>query len=100
MHRLRGKLTYANAVSTLALFLVLAGGTAFATQHLVPKNSVGTSQIKKEAITAAKIRTGAVTGAKIARASIDLGSLRPVPSAARAAVAAKAESAASGSFRG
>jgi hypothetical protein len=40
--RFRGKLTYANVTSSLALFLVLTGGLAFAAL----KNSVTTKQIK------------------------------------------------------
>jgi hypothetical protein len=59
MKRLLGKLTYANVVATLALFLVLAGGTAFAAKQMLPKNSIGPKQLKK----------GAVTPAKLSRAS-------------------------------
>ena len=55
MHHIRGKLTYANVVATLALFLVLAGGTAFAAVQL-EKESVGTSALKKEAVSLAKIK--------------------------------------------
>ncbi len=55
MHRIRGKLTYANVVSTLALFLVLAGGTALASKQLLPKNSVGATQLKKGAVTPVKL---------------------------------------------
>jgi hypothetical protein len=58
MNRLRSKLTYANVVATLALFVALAGGTAFAATQL-PKNSVGSKQIKKEAVTPAKLSTAA-----------------------------------------
>jgi hypothetical protein len=54
MRRLRGKLTYANVISTLCLFLLLGGGAAFAATQL-PKNSVGARQIKRGAITPAKI---------------------------------------------
>lgn len=91
MKRLHRKLTYANLVSTLALFLVLAGGGAFAAGKLA-KNSVGTRQIRKEAITAAKIKNGAVTGAKIAPGSITGSQINPaglgtVPSATEAASA-------------
>lgn len=64
MKRLRAKLTYANVVATLALFLVLAGGSAFAAGRLA-KNSVGTKQLKNAAVSAAKIRKGAVTPAKL-----------------------------------
>ena len=59
MKRLRGKLTYANVVATLALFLALAGGTAFAASQMLPKNSVGTKQIKKAAVTPEKLSTAA-----------------------------------------
>ena len=54
MNRLRAKLTYANVVSTLCLFLLLGGGAAFAASQL-PKNSVGAKQIKRGAITPAKL---------------------------------------------
>lgn len=54
MKRLRAKLTYANVVSTLCLFLLLGGGAAFAASQL-PKNSVGAKQIKRGAITPAKL---------------------------------------------
>jgi collagen triple helix repeat protein len=53
MGLLRRHLTYANVAASLALFLAL-GGAAYAGTQL-PKNSVGTNQIRKEAVTAAKI---------------------------------------------
>ena len=44
MKRLRGNLTYANVISTTALFLVLAGGTAFAAKEaLCPATASGRS---------------------------------------------------------
>jgi hypothetical protein len=54
LKRLRGHLTYANVMATIAVFLVLAGGTAFAATQL-GKESVGTNQLKKEAVTPAKL---------------------------------------------
>lgn len=54
MKRLSPKLTYANMIATLALFLVLAGGTAFAASQF-EKESVGTRALKKEAVTPAKL---------------------------------------------
>lgn len=65
----RPRLTYANVVSTLALFLVIAGGTAFAANQL-GKNSVGPKQLKANAVTAAKIKNGAVTAAKIKNGAV------------------------------
>jgi hypothetical protein len=89
MHRIRRKLTYANVISTLALFLVLAGGTAFAAKQMLPKNSVGTKQIKNNAITGAKIKNGTISGSKI-----NASSLGTVPSATSATTATNAAHAA------
>lgn len=75
MKRLRKRLTYANVMSSIAVFLVL-GGAAFAATQL-PKNSVGTKQLKKNAVTTAKIKKDAVTGAKVKEST-----LGTVPSAA------------------
>jgi hypothetical protein len=55
VHRVRRLLTYSNVVSTTALFLVLAGGSAFAATQMLPRNSVGAKQIKKGAVTPAKL---------------------------------------------
>jgi len=60
MKRARSKLTYANVMATVAVFLVLAGGTAFAGKvGLLPGNSVGTRQIKAGAVTPAKLSAAA-----------------------------------------
>lgn len=50
----RGKLTYANVISTLCLFLLLGGGTAYAASQL-GKESVDTAQLAREAVTPAKL---------------------------------------------
>lgn len=64
---MRPKLTFANVISCLALFIAL-GGLAVAAG--LPKNSVGTKQLKKNAVTAAKIKNGAVGAAKIQNGAI------------------------------
>jgi hypothetical protein len=87
LKHLRRHLTYANVVATIALFLVVSGGAAYAATSL-GKNSVGTRQIKNGAVTAAKIKNGAITGAKV-----NLGSLGTVPSAANATHAGSADNA-------
>jgi hypothetical protein len=61
--------TYANVVSTLALFLVLGGGAAFAAVQLGAE-SVGTRELKKNAVTKAKIKTGAVGSPEIAAGAV------------------------------
>jgi hypothetical protein len=47
-HRLLDRLSYANVIATLALFIAL-GGTSYAAIKL-PKNSVGSTQIKTGAV--------------------------------------------------
>jgi hypothetical protein len=51
------RLTYANVVATLALFVALGGGAYAATQ--LKKNSVGTRQLKNGAVTEAKLAADA-----------------------------------------
>ncbi|MGH2939115.1 MAG: hypothetical protein ACRDPE_13455 [Solirubrobacterales bacterium] len=86
MSFLRRKLTYANAMATVAVFIAL-GGASYAAVKL-PKNSVGTRQIKNNAVTGAKIRNRAVSGQKI-----DLSTLGTVPAASHAASADSAQNA-------
>lgn len=101
---LRGKLTYANVVSSLCLFLLLGSGAAVAASQLA-KNSVGSKQLKKNAVTTGKIKNGAVTEAKIAAgavtsskvasgsltgAQVDASTLGTVPSAHTATTATTA----------
>jgi hypothetical protein len=74
MKRIRGKLTYANVVATIALFLALSGASALAASQLA-KNSVGAKQLKSNAVTAAKIKTGAVTSPKVATGAIGAAQL-------------------------
>jgi hypothetical protein len=66
MKRLSGKLTYSNVISTLCLVLLLGGGTAYAASQL-EKESVGTKQLAKSAVTPAKLSKAAkkaLTGAQ------------------------------------
>lgn len=90
------KLSYANVMSTVAMFFVLTGATAVAANSLaknsvgskqIKKNAVTSSEIKKNAVTNAKIKKDAVTGAKVKNGSltgadINLGALGVVPQAA------------------
>ncbi len=56
---LRGGLTYANVMATVAVFIAL-GGASYAAVKL-PKNSVGSSQIKKNAVTGSRVRNSSLT---------------------------------------
>lgn len=88
MTKIRKRFTYSNVMSTIAVFLVLGGATAFAANQLgkntvgkkqLKANSVTTAKIKKNAVTTAKIKNDAVTGAKVNEAT-----LGTVPSATTA----------------
>ncbi len=58
-HQIRRRLTFANVVACLALFVAL-GGAAYAGTQL-PKNSVGTRQLKKNAVNSAKVKNHSLT---------------------------------------
>jgi hypothetical protein len=74
MKRFLPRLTYANVIASLALFIAL-GGAAVAAG--LPKNSVGPNQIKKGAVTGKAIRKQAVTSGKIAPKAVTAGKLGP-----------------------
>ncbi len=75
----------------IAIIALIAsfGGTAWAVKNSLPKNSVGSRQIKSAAVTTGKIANNAVTGSKVLTHSlegsdIDLNKLGTVPSAVAA----------------
>jgi hypothetical protein len=77
--------------------LVALGGTSYAALS-VPKNSVGTKQLKNGAVTSSKLHRGAVTGTKVANNSltgqqINAATLGTVPNATHAAIADSATNA-------
>jgi hypothetical protein len=86
MFKIGQRLTYANVMSTVAVFVALGGG-AYAIAQL-PANSVGAKQLKKSAVTSKKIKDGAIVGADINKAK-----LGPVPSATHAVTAGAAATA-------
>jgi hypothetical protein len=93
--QLRKRITYANVMSSIAVFLVL-GGAAVAAG--LAKNSVGSKQLKKNAVTTAKLKNNAVTTAKIRNgavtgAKLNLASVGKVPSATTADTANHANTA-------
>ena len=59
MHRLARRPSGAMVVACVALFVALAG-TSYATVLNVPKNSVGTPNLKRNAVTARKIAPNAI----------------------------------------
>ena len=90
MRRLKSKLTYANVMATIAVFIALGGASYAATQ--LPKNSVGSKQLKKNSVTTAKVKKEAITAAKVKKgtltgAQINSSTLGTVPNAGNAQTA-------------
>jgi hypothetical protein len=68
------RLTYANVISTLALFIALTGGVAYAAGRIhsgdIAKNAVRTNKIAPEAVRTGKIAAGAVISNRIANGAV------------------------------
>ena len=89
------KLTYANLVSTLALFLALGGGAAYAANKIhsgdiannavrsknIAPGAVDTNKTFKRAIISGKLAKGAVRSNQIADRAVDSTRSIPAPSA-------------------
>jgi hypothetical protein len=80
MKSFRRQLSYANVMSSLAVFLLLGGGMAVAAGGL-GKNTVGTKQLKKNAVTAEKVKDGSLLGADFAAGQLPAGPAGPAGSA-------------------
>jgi len=72
--QIRRRLSYANVMSTVSVFLILGGATAIAAK--VPKRSVGPRQLKANAVRTSKIKANAVTTRKIKRKAVTTSKLR------------------------
>jgi hypothetical protein len=83
--QIRKRLTFANVMSSIAVFLVLGGAAAFAaskkigsdqlkanavTAGKIKKNAVASTKIRQSAITTAKVKNKAITAAKIAKGAV------------------------------
>jgi hypothetical protein len=68
----RPVLTYANVMSTLGVFIAL-GGTSYA----VARNSIGTAQLKNNAVTSGKVRNGALTAKDLSANALKAGPRGP-----------------------
>jgi hypothetical protein len=58
LSRIRSRLTFANTMSLIAVFIAL-GGTGYAAVNL-PRNSVGNRQIRNNAVTGGKVKNGSL----------------------------------------
>jgi len=68
MDRVRGRLSYANVMSTIGVMLAL-GGTSYAAIKL-PSNSVGSAQIRSDAVRASELAPNAVTSGNVKNRSL------------------------------
>ena len=87
--QLRGRLTYANVVATLALFLALTGGVAWALE----RNSVKSKHIADDQVQSADVRDDTLAGGGLTGDDIQEGTLAQVPQANSANSAGTAGSA-------
>jgi hypothetical protein len=69
---IRRRATYSNTIATLALFVAL-GGVAVA--EGLPRNSVGTRQLKRRAVTAAKLAPKSVIAGKLGPNAVGPGNI-------------------------
>jgi hypothetical protein len=80
VHQIRKHLTYANVMSSLAVFLILGGATALAATKIdasqLKANSVKTGKIVKEAVTTSKIKNEAIGTTKIANEAVTTAKLQ------------------------
>jgi hypothetical protein len=79
MGAVRKRLTYANVIATLALFLALSGGVVWAAGKIgtnrLKAGAVTAGKIKRNAVIASKIQTNAVTGTKIKNGAVSFAKL-------------------------
>jgi hypothetical protein len=77
---LSGRLSPAMVVACLAL-LVALGGTSVAAVTAIPRNSVGTPQLQRNAVVSAKVRNGSLRAADFAAGQLPAGPAGPPGSA-------------------
>ena len=75
MSRLLHRPRYADVVGTLALVVAMSG-TAYAA-HALPKNSVGSKQIKDNKVASRDVRDGGIGAADLAAGSVGSAALQP-----------------------
>lgn len=84
MSQLRQRLTYANVMSTIAVFGVIAGGTALALpgrnsvqRNDIKRNAVGSKHLKDAAVKAPEIAAGAVGTDEVGDGAIGAADIGP-----------------------
>jgi hypothetical protein len=84
--RLPRHLTYANAMATIAVFGVMAAGSAYAVSKIgtrdIAKGAITANKLHAKAVKTSKLGSGAVTGGKLAPGAVETANLSqsaPVP---------------------
>jgi hypothetical protein len=72
MRDIRERLSYANVMATLAVFIAL-GGTSYALT--LPRNSVGSTQLRSSSVGNSELKRSAVTSTKVRARSLRLSDL-------------------------
>ena len=78
MDRLRGKLSYANVMATIAVFLALGGGTAavaLSGKNSVKKDDIAKGAVRSDDIAANAVQSGDVAGEALTAADLATGSV-------------------------
>ena len=85
MQRFLRKLTYANVIATLALFLALSGGAVIAAEKIgkntvksdnIARNAVKTQDIARNAVKASKLAAKAVKNKNLAKNAVTAGKVK------------------------
>jgi hypothetical protein len=76
MNTIRSRLPSPAMLVACVALVVALGGVSYAA-GVLPKNSVGTAQLKKTAVTAAKLKENAVTGKKVKNATLMATDFKP-----------------------
>jgi hypothetical protein len=89
LRSVRERLTYSNVMATTAVFVAL-GGTSYAVASL-PRNSVGTNQIRSEGVRSGDIRDRGITLRDISRDARESLEGQRGPAGARGAIGLKGD---------
>jgi hypothetical protein len=97
MNAIRTRLPSPAMIVACVALVVALGGVSYAATVL-PKDSVGTIQLKKKAVTASKLRKNSVTGAKVRDSSLVAADFKPgqLPAGPRGAQGPKGDPGLSG----
>jgi hypothetical protein len=74
LRKVARELTYANVMATIAVFIALGGGAYAVT---IPRNSIGSAQIKKGAVNTSDIKPAAINSKLLEKGAVDANAIGP-----------------------